>query len=134
MGADAVLEPEEAIAEILRATGQRGVDCAIDCAAGADTVPQAIRLTRNAGRVVLTGIHSTPTFTVDASGMRRKELTLFNVRRSNHETEEALELLQAQPNWFAPVVTHTRTLDRIDEAFELTCHYRDGVGKMVIRP
>ncbi|MGD0478975.1 MAG: alcohol dehydrogenase catalytic domain-containing protein [Terracidiphilus sp.] len=134
MGADAVLEPQEAVAEILRATGQRGVDCAIDCAAGADTVPQAIRLARNAGRVVLTGIHSTPTFTVDASGMRRKELTLFNVRRSNHETEEALELLQAQPNWFAPVVTHTRTLDRIDEAFELTCHYRDGVGKMVIRP
>ncbi len=29
MGADAVLEPEEAVAEILRATGQRGVDCAI---------------------------------------------------------------------------------------------------------
>ena len=134
MGADAVLEPEEAVAEILRATGQRGVDCAIDCAAGADTVPQAIHLTRNAGRVVLTGIHSTPTFTVDASGMRRKELTLFNVRRSNHETEEALSLLQAQPNWFAPLVTHTRTLDRIDEAFDLTSHYRDGVGKMVIRP
>jgi L-iditol 2-dehydrogenase len=134
MGADAVLEPEEAVAEILRATGQRGVDCAIDCAAGANTVPQAIRLTRNAGRVALTGIHSTPTFTVDASGMRRKELTLFNVRRSNHETEEALSLLEAQPNWFAPLVTHTRTLDRIDEAFELTSHYRDGVGKMVIRP
>jgi L-iditol 2-dehydrogenase len=134
MGADAVLEPEEAVAEILHATGQRGVDCAIDCAAGADTVPRAIQLTRNAGRVVLTGIHSTPTFTVDASGMRRKELTLFNVRRSNHETEEALALLQAQPNWFAPLVTHTRTLDRIDEAFDLTSHYRDGVGKMVIRP
>jgi L-iditol 2-dehydrogenase len=134
MGADVVLEPQEAVAEILRATGQRGVDCAIDCAAGADTVPQAIQLTRNAGRVVLTGIHSTPTFSIDASGMRRKEITLFNVRRSNHETEGALSLLEAQPNWFAPLVTHTRTLDRIDEAFELTSNYRDGVGKMIIRP
>jgi L-iditol 2-dehydrogenase len=133
MGADAALEPQEAVEEILRATGQRGVDCAIDCAAGADTVPQAIRLARNAGRVVLTGIHSTPTFTVDASGMRRKELTLFNVRRSNHETDEALELLIAHPERFAPVVTHTRAMDRIDEAFELTSHYRDGVGKMIIR-
>ena len=134
MGADATLEPQEAVAEILRATAQRGVDCAIDCAAGADTVPQAIQLTRNAGRVALTGIHSTPTFSVDASGMRRKELTLFNVRRSNHETEEALELLVAHPERFAPLVTHTRALDRIDEAFELTSHYRDGVGKMIIRP
>jgi L-iditol 2-dehydrogenase len=134
LGADVALEPAEAVAEILRATGQRGVDCAIDCAAGTDTVPQAIRLTRNAGRVALTGIHSTPTFTVDASGMRRKELTLFNVRRSNHETEEALELLVAHPEWFAPLVTHTRALDQIGEAFDLTSHYSDGVGKMVIRP
>ena len=97
-------------------------------------MPQAIQLTRNAGRVALTGIHSTPTFTVDASGMRRKELTLFNVRRSNHETDQALSLLIAQPDWFAPLVTHTRPLDRISEAFDLTSHYRDGVGKMVIRP
>jgi L-iditol 2-dehydrogenase len=134
MGADVALEPAEAVAEILRATGQRGVDCAIDCAAGADTVPQAIQLTRNAGRVVLTGIHSTPTFTVDASGMRRKEITLFNVRRSNHETHEALELLEAQPGWFAPLVTHTRPLDQISEAFDLTSRYRDGVGKMMIKP
>ena len=32
--ADVALEPREAIEEILRGTGQRGVDCAIDCAAG----------------------------------------------------------------------------------------------------
>ena len=134
MGAHAALAPEEAVAEILHATGQRGVDCAIDCCAGADTVPQAIRLTRNAGRVALTGIHSTPTFTVDASGMRRKEITLFNVRRSNHETHMAIDLLIAHPDWFAPLVTHTRPLDQIGEAFDLTSHYRDGVGKMVIRP
>jgi L-iditol 2-dehydrogenase len=134
IGAEVALEPGEAVAEILRATGKRGVDCAIDCAAGTDTVPQAIQLTRNAGRVALTGIHSTPTFTVDASGMRRKELTLFNVRRSNHETHEALELLVAHPDRFGPLVTHTRALDRIGEAFDLTHHYRDGVGKMVIRP
>ena len=134
MGADVTLEPGEAVEEILFATARRGVDCAIDCAAGAETLPQAIQLTRNAGRVTLTGIHSTPTFTVDASGMRRKELTLFNVRRSNHETDVALEMLIAHPEWFAPLVTHTRTLDRISDAFDLTSHYRDGVGKMVVRP
>jgi L-iditol 2-dehydrogenase len=37
IGADVVLEPGEAVEEILRATGQRGVDCAIDCAAGEGT-------------------------------------------------------------------------------------------------
>jgi L-iditol 2-dehydrogenase len=133
-GADAVMEPGEAVEEILRATGQRGVDCAIDCAAKEDTTGQAVQLTRNAGRVALTGIHSTPLVGLDASAMRRKELTLFNVRRSNHETEEALELLHAHAEWFAPLLTHTRDIERIDEAFAIASQYRDGVGKMIVKP
>jgi L-iditol 2-dehydrogenase len=134
MGADVVMEPGEAVEEILRATGQRGVDCAIDCAAGEETTIQAIHVTRNAGRVALTGIHTKALVLVDASSMRRKELTLFNVRRSNHETEEAVELLGAHPDWFAPVVTHTREIGKIDEAFTIASQYQDGVGKMMIKP
>src|SRR6476646_925738 len=119
IGADVVLEPAEAVEEILRGTAQRGVDCAIDCAAGEHTTAQAIQLARNAGRVVLTGIHSTPFVQLDGSAMRRKELTIFNVRRSNHETEEALQLLQAHADWFAPLLTHTRDIEHIDEAFAI---------------
>ncbi len=134
VGAHAAVEPGEAEGEILRATGQRGVDCAIDCAAGEETTLQAMHLARNAGRVALTGIHTKPLVLVDASAMRRKELTLFNVRRSNHESEEALTLLGAHGDWFAPILTHTRQIDRIDEAFAIASQYRDGVGKMTIRP
>ncbi|MGC1462967.1 MAG: alcohol dehydrogenase catalytic domain-containing protein [Terracidiphilus sp.] len=134
IGADVVLEPAEAEGEILRGTGQRGVDCAIDCAAGEHTTTQAIHLTRNAGRVALTGIHSTPMVSMDGSSMRRKELTIFNVRRSNHETREALDLLEVHADWFAPLLTHARELDRIDEAFAISTDYSDGVGKMMIKP
>jgi L-iditol 2-dehydrogenase len=134
IGADVAFEPGEAVEEILRATGQRGVDCAIDCAAGAETTSQAAQMTRNAGRVVLTGIHTSQFVKVDASAMRRKELTLFNVRRSNHETEEALEMLGAHVAWFAPLLTHTRDLNHIDEAFAIASQYRDGVGKMIVTP
>jgi L-iditol 2-dehydrogenase len=134
IGAGVVVEPAEAVEEILHATGQRGVDCAIDCAAGEHTTAQAIQITRNAGRVALTGIHSTPFVSLDGSTMRRKELTIFNVRRSNHETEEALELLHAHPEWFRPLLTHTRDIEHIDEAFAIASEYRDGVGKMMVRP
>lgn len=134
IGADVALEPDEALEEILRATGQRGVDCAIDCAAGENTSNQAIQLARNAGRVAITGIHSSPMVSLEGSSMRRKELTILNVRRSNHETHEALELLKAHPEWFAPMLTHTRQLDRIEEAFVIASQYRDGVGKMMITP
>jgi L-iditol 2-dehydrogenase len=134
IGADVAIEPGEAAVEILSGTGQRGVDCAIDCAASEHTTSQAIQLARNAGRVALTGIHSTPMVSMDGSAMRRKELTIFNVRRSNHETHEALELLQAHAGWFAPLLTHTRQIERIDEAFAIASQYRDGVGKMIVRP
>ena len=134
IGADTAMEPGEALEEILGGTGQRGVDCAIDCAAGEHTTNQAVQLTRNAGRVAQTGIHSTPLVSMDVSAMRRKELTIFNVRRSNHETQEALKLLHAHAEWFAPLLTHTREIERIDEAFAIASQYGDGVGKMMIRP
>ncbi len=134
IGADVAIEPAEALDEILSQTGQRGVDCAIDCAAGEHTTSQAVQLTRSAGRVALTGIHSTPLVSMDGSSMRRKELTIFNVRRSNHETHEALELLHAHAEWFRPLLTHTREIEYIDEAFAIASQYSDGVGKMIVRP
>lgn len=134
IGADVAIEPSEAIHSILSDTSDRGVDCTIDCAAGEHTSSLAIQLTRNAGRILITGIHSTPNVSMDGSTMRRKEITIFNVRRSNHETEEAIALLKTHPKWFAPLLTHTRPLDRIDEAFTIASQYRDGVGKMTVRP
>jgi len=134
IGAEVVLEPADAVQEILRETDKRGVDCAVDCAAKEHTSNQAVQVARNAGRVVLTGIHSTPLVPLEGSGMRRKELTIFNVRRSNHESHAAVELLVAHTGWFAPLVTHVREMDRISEAFVIASEYRDGVGKMIVRP
>ena len=62
------------------------MDCAIDCAAKEHTTNGAIRAARNAGRVVLTGIHSAAIVPFEVSPMRRKELAIFNVRRSVHES------------------------------------------------
>jgi L-iditol 2-dehydrogenase len=65
--------------------------------------------------------------------MRRKELAMFNVRRSNHESEGALELLRDRRSLFAPLLTHTVPLERIEPAFEMLERYEDGAGKVVIR-
>jgi threonine dehydrogenase-like Zn-dependent dehydrogenase len=64
--------------------------------------------------------------------MRRKELALFSVRRSNHDSETALRLLETEPKRFAPVLTHQRPLTEIQPAFELCESHGDGVGKMII--
>ena len=134
MGAHATLDPSQIddARQILADTANRGVDCAIDCAAKEDTINAAIRASRNGGRVVLTGIHSASMVPFEVSPMRRKELAIYNVRRSNHESHDALALLTSRMAWFAPLVTHTRPLHAIADAFTLTEHYADGVGKMVI--
>ena len=134
MGADAALDPNEldVVRQIQTDTGARGVDCAMDCAAKEHTTNWAIHVARNGGRVVLTGIHSDALVPFEVSPMRRKELAIFNVRRSLHESEAALEMLVERPEYFAPLVTHTRPLSEIADAFRIAEHYSDGVGKMVI--
>ncbi len=134
MGATCALHPSEGQAKaILRETGWRGVDVAFDCAAKGETVNQCLGATRNGGRVILTGIPSSETVSFEFHVMRRKELAVFNVRRSNHESHAALEMLTREPSRFQPLVTHTRSLPRVQEAFEMVEGYREGVGKMVIQ-
>ena len=134
-GADVVVDPnsEDPRAAILADTRQRGVDVAIDCAARQGTTGHCIHVTRNAGRVVITGIPAEPRLTLDCHMMRRKELRLYNVRRSNHETGAAIELMKAYPERFHPVVTHTRPIEEIQSAFEQVEAYAGGVGKMVLQ-
>jgi L-iditol 2-dehydrogenase len=135
MGADAAIDPAAAdpVRELLRETGGRGLDAAIDCATRGESLDQAVRASRNAGRVVVTGIPSETRVALDFHTMRRKELAVFPVRRSNHESEPALELLRERRSFFSPLVTHTFPLERIEPAFEMLEHYADDAGKVVIR-
>jgi L-iditol 2-dehydrogenase len=70
----------------------------------------------------------------EVSHMRRKELAIFNVRRSNHESHDAIEFLTNKAELFAPMITHRRPLADIAGAFNTAEHYADGVGKLVIAP
>jgi L-iditol 2-dehydrogenase len=135
MGADAAIDPAsvDAARQVLADTGNRGVDLVFDCAAKGASVRQSIEVARKAGRVVFTGIPQELETRIDFHVWRRKELALFQVRRSNHEGEQARDILSAHGARFKPLITHTRPLDQIDRAFEQLDRYEDGVGKLVIR-
>jgi hypothetical protein len=66
--------------------------------------------------------------------MRRKELAIYNVRRSNHEMDAATRLIIERSSWFAPIITHTRPIECIGDAFAIAESYTDGVGRMIIEP
>ncbi len=134
MGADVVIDPLQVSAgkEILRETNGRGVDVAIDCATKNGSMNEALISVRNAGRVVITGIPSEPEPSLKFHVARRKELAIYNVRRSNHESDLALRVLATEARRFAPLLTHTLPLEKIQDAFTMLEHYADGVGKVCI--
>jgi L-iditol 2-dehydrogenase len=136
MGADAVIDPT-AVApdvQVMKDTGRHGVDLVIDCASKEDMINICVRTVAVGGRIVLTGIPSELRIPVNIHDFRNKEVSIFNVRRSNNEGHLGVTLLRDHPKLFLPVVTHTRPLDKINEAFELNTNYQDGVGKLLLRP
>jgi len=136
LGADAVIDPAQTdpVGEILGDTGQRGVDVALDCATKQNTMNQCLYVTRNAGRVVITGIPVESFVSLDVNPMRRKELPILNVRRSNHDSETALRFLTADPRRFVPILTHTRPLSEVQNSFEQLESYTGGAAKIVLNP
>jgi L-iditol 2-dehydrogenase len=138
-GADVVLDPTQvdAVKQVLSDTGKRGVDLAFDCAGkntpdGSNTIGQCVLAAANAGRVIMTAIPQGRATPVDMHELRRKEVTLFNVRRSNHETDAALEMLLAEPKRFAPIITHRMPIENIQRAFEMLEQKQDGAAKIVL--
>ena len=129
MGADCSLDPNAV--DVARQIP--GVDVVFDCAVKGDSVRQSIQVARSAGRVVFTGIPSEMESPIDFHSWRRKELALYQVRRSNHEGRQARDLLAAHLARFAPLITHTRPLDQVGQAFAQLERYEDGVGKIVIQ-
>ncbi len=134
MGADVAIDPAQVdpVKQVLHDTGQRGVDVTLDCATQQDTINQSLHATRNAGRVVVTGIPSEEYVKLAFHVIRRKELTFYSVRRSNRDSETALKMLSAYPQRFVPVLTHWQSITDIQPVFERCERYEDGIGKFVL--
>lgn len=136
LGADDALDPHQTdpVADVMAATGKRGVDLAIDCAARENSINQALRMTRTAGRVQVTAVPSDILVPIEFHVIRRKELNFYTSRRANHTGYTAVEMLSKFPRHFTPMVTHQMALSEVQQAFEMLETYSGGVGKIVVIP
>ncbi|MBV8905969.1 MAG: alcohol dehydrogenase catalytic domain-containing protein [Acidobacteriia bacterium] len=133
-GADAAIDPREVAAavQVARETAGRGVDLTMDCAARKTSLDECVETTRNGGRLVVLGIPHELELPFNWHVARRKELIIYNVRRSNRESETALQLLKEQPRRFRFLLTHALPLERTQSAFEMLRDQSEGAGKVVI--
>jgi L-iditol 2-dehydrogenase len=133
-GADVVLDAgNERVRDGLDdATNGRGVDAVIEAAGTDAAVALAVHAARPGGRVVLAGIPDQDTTTFPAAAARRKGLTLKLARRMKEMYPRAIRLVEQGRVDVRSLVTHTFSLDDIDEAL-LVAHRREGL-KVVVLP
>ncbi len=95
-------------------------------------VNNAISILKPGGKLMLVGIPADAKYTFNMDLMRRKELTVINVRRQNHCVEEAIELVASGKIDVEKMVTHHFNLEETPKAFDLVEKYKDGVIKAMI--
>jgi threonine dehydrogenase-like Zn-dependent dehydrogenase len=108
------------------------MDVVYECAGQQETIDQAIELLKPGGKLMLIGIPREDRISFAIDQIRRKEVTIVNVRRQNACTQAAIDLLASGKGDVDFMVTHRFGLEQTQEAFELVAGYRDGVVKAMI--
>jgi L-iditol 2-dehydrogenase len=110
----------------------QGVDVALECAGQQSTLDEAIEVLRPGGVLAIVGIPRFERVSFRADTIRRKELTILNIRRQNQCDEKAIELITSGRAKIDFMLTHRFTMEQAAEAFDMVEGYRDGVIKAVI--
>jgi len=122
---------EDIVSEILKRQPV-GMDVVFECAGQQETIDQAIELLKPGGKLMLIGIPRTERISFIIDKMRRKEITLVNVRRQNKCTETAIDLIDSGKVGVDFMATHRFKLEQTQQAFDMVAGYRDGVVKALI--
>lgn len=122
---------EDVVAAILQQQ-PLGMDVAFECAGQQETIDQAVDVLKAGGKLMLVGIPREDRISFAIDKIRRKEITIVNIRRQNGCTHKAIDLVASQKVRPDFMVTHRFKLDQVQDAFELVAGYRDGVVKAMI--
>ena len=133
-GADWVGNPDvEDVVSVIAKQQPDGLDVVYECAGQQETIDQALRMLKPGGTLMLIGIPREEKIGFCPDLMRRKEISVVNVRRQNHCTKMAIDLVAQKKVDLDYMITHTFDFLQTAEAFELVAGYRDGVVKALIK-
>jgi L-iditol 2-dehydrogenase len=109
-----------------------GLDVVFECSGEPEALDQAVELLKPGGTLLVAGIPEGRRVSLDISLLRRKELTIKNVRRQNDCTQHAIDVLASGKVELDPLVTHHFTFEQSQSAFELVGGHGDGVVKALV--
>lgn len=108
------------------------LDVVYECSGDPAAISQGIQLLKPGGALVIVGIPEVDEISFPIHELRRKEITIVNIRRQVNCTQKAIDLLATGKINMDMMATHHFTLEKVQDAFELVANYRDGVMKAMI--
>ncbi len=136
MGADVVVEPNDAVQRIMALTNNVGVDVAVEALGHQATFENACAVTRWGGTVSSVGVYGAfPTLTLPTAGTflhRRIVTTLCPV--GTDRMERLMRLIERGRIDPRPLFTHRMKLEETPAAYERFRKREGGVLKIALRP
>lgn len=139
LGADVTLNFRECdvVSEILKITGGRGVDAAIEALGLQSTFESALRVLKPGGTLSSLGVYSSDlTIPLGAfhAGLGDHKIVTSLCPGGKERMRRLLNVVASGRADFGALVTHTYKLDDIVAAYDLFANQRDGVLKVAIKP
>lgn len=108
-------------------------DLVFECCGEQDAIEQAVELLKPGGTLLIVGIPEVDRISFDISKIRRKEITIQNVRRQNNSMQPCIDLT-GSGEWSPEfMITHRFPFEKTNEAFDTVSNYKDGVIKALIK-
>ena len=139
LGADHVIDASlvDPVDEIMRLTGGRGVDVAIEALGTQATFEAALRVLRPGGTLSSLGVYSTD-LTIPlgafAAGLGDHRIVTTLCPGGKERMRRLMSVIASGRLDLGAMVTHRFKLDAIEAAYDLFSHQRDGVLKVAITP
>ena len=139
MGADVTLNPTtcDVVNEVLKLTGGRGADAAIEALGLQATFESALRVLKPGGTLSSLGVYSQDLripLDAFAAGLGDHRIVTALCPGGKERMRRLMNVIASGRIDLGPMVTHRYALDDIVAAYDLFSHQRDGVLKVAIRP
>jgi L-iditol 2-dehydrogenase len=108
------------------------LDVVFECCGDQTALDQAIDILKPGGKLVIIGIPIMGRVSFNVDLLRRKEISIINVRRQSKCVQSALEMIENEQASINFMITHRFNFESSIKAFEFVRNYEDGVIKAII--
>ena len=138
-GADVVVDfsAVDPVDEIMRLTGGRGVDVAIEALGLQSTFESCLKVLKPGGTLSSLGVYSedlTIPLAAFHAGLGDQKIVTSLCPGGKERMRRLMNVIESTRIDFGPLITHRYGLEQIEAAYELFANQRDGVLKIAITP